>query len=265
MENIQQTSETVVTDMPIASADVQEQPTLSKNRGLVLTLALIIFLIVGLLVYIFNSQPTQIPQDIPLTGTPTSTSTATPTVSSTATATPTPTPEMKSYTSSQEKLTFTYPDTWQVIQSAMDSTSPNGDTHTIKSPSGKTTISWISAIDGLGGNCEPNCPTYEVYSKQQLPNSHLYYVEYLVTVDGVKYGHTAALQDSNGILTTQKTIGYLLFKGKNNGKLEAGLIEGVIPYGIGINAMTSTKAEAQAFFSSEEGIEAKNILLSAKY
>ena len=101
------------------------------------------------------------------------------------------------------------------------------------------------------------CPLYVVVDKQKLSNSDLYYVAYIVTRDGVKYEPTFALQGQDGLLTTKRVMAYLLFNGKNNGKVSAGLS--------GNGLVSGTKVEAQNFFATPEAIQAKNILLSVTY
>lgn len=180
---------------------------------------------------------------------------------------------LKKYTSKFEKISFEYPQTWKVVKPKMESSFPEGDALSIESPSGKIIITWVSGIDGIGGSCDPNvalgsegemgaaCPLYEVVDKQKLPNADLYYVAYIVTRDGINYDPIFALQDSTGILTSKRTMGYLMFKGKNNGGAavemsgepsKSGLVHG-------------TKDEVKKFFTTTEAIEAKNILLSVSY
>ncbi len=182
---------------------------------------------------------------------------------------PSPAASLKMYTSSFEKLTFKYPSDWKLSPIQPQSNFPQGDAIGIQDPNGKVKVTWISAIDGLGGSCDPNipfnqtegemgapCPLYEVVDKQKLANIDLYYVAYIVTRDGIKYEPTIALQDSTGLLATKRALVYLLFMGKNNGKVFAGLSG---------NGLIGTKAEAQAFFATSEAVQAKNILMSATY
>lgn len=190
--------------------------------------------------------------------------------SSTPIVTSSPSISLKKYTSKFEKLSFQYPSDWKLSSTQPQSNFPEGDALGIQDPNGKAKVSWISAIDGLGGSCDPNipfnqvegemgapCPLYEVVDKQKLPNVDLYYVAYFVTRDGVKYEPTFALQAPDGLLTTKRAMAYLLFFGKNNGKVLAGLS--------GTGLTTGTKAEVQNFFTTPEAIQAKNILLSVTY
>ncbi len=188
--------------------------------------------------------------------------------------TDTPTPvSLTTYTSSFEKLSFKYPSDWKITQS-QKADSVNGDSITVQSPSGKVKINWIATLDGLGGSCDPNipftqkegelgapCPLYEVVEKQKLPAiTNLYLVAYLNTSDGVTYEPILAVLDSSSILETKRGMGYLLFKGKNNGGIMTNLSAGLTTNGIKL-----TKAEAQKFFTTSEALQAKNALLSATY
>ena len=180
------------------------------------------------------------------------------------------------YTSAQEKLSFQYPCTWSAQKPALSSNVPGGDAYEIRSPSGSVTVSWISAADGLGGACDSNdlpgtaganglspCPYWTVLDKERLASANLYYVAGVVTMDGTTYTPWCALQASDGILSSQSNMGYLLFPGQNNGGAAAGLMCGE-PFGSD-GLMKGTKAQATAFFSSAEAIQAKQILMSASY
>lgn len=188
--------------------------------------------------------------------------------------TDTPAPvSLTTYTSSFEKLSFKYPTDWKIAQS-QKADSLNGDSMTVQSPSGKVEINWIATLDGLGGSCDPNipftqkegelgapCPLYEVVEKQKLPAiANLYLVAYLNTNDGVMYQPILAVVDSSSILETKRGMGYLLFKGRNNGGIMAKLSAG-----LSTNGTKLTKTEAQKFFTTPEALQAKNALLSATY
>ena len=183
---------------------------------------------------------------------------------------------LKIYTSSLEKISFKYPSDWKPYTSQprfnlpRKSNVPGGDALEIQDPAGKVGVTWVSAIDGLGGSCDPNipfnqtgvgrgapCPLYEVVDKQKLSNADLYLVAYIVTRDEEKYESIYALQDQNGLLSTKRAMGYLFFQGRNNGNLPAELVGGGLKSG--------TKEDAQAFFSTPEAIQVKDILLSATY
>ena len=206
---------------------------------------------------------------ISATKTASPTATLVPTITLVATVTVTPTINLKSYTSSFEKLTFQYPTDWTVDTKAQGSNVANADSLTIKSPSGKAEVVWVSALDGLGGGCDENvplgtgagCSLFEVVDKQKLEKANLYYVAYVETDDGVNYTPEFALEDDKGILITKRTMGYLLFKGKNNGGMLAGMSGNVIDATI----TKRTRAEAVKFFATAEALTAKKILLSASY
>lgn len=174
------------------------------------------------------------------------------------------------YVSKLEKLSFHYPSDWISSPAEPDLTTLGGDTLTINDPNEKVIINWYSIVDGLGGSCDPNipfdqlegelglpCPLYEIVDKQKLPNADLYYVAYVVTTDGKIYEPNFALQDFDGVLTTQRAFTYLLFTGMNNNGLSAGLL--------GRGLVMGTKAEAQNFYKTNEAQQAKNILMSAAY
>jgi hypothetical protein len=155
----------------------------------------------------------------------------------------------------------------------MKSTNPEGDDLTIESPNEKLTILWLSEIDGLGGSCDPNaaygtegemgraCNFFDVVDKQKLPNADLYFVAYVVTNDGINYQPIFALQDADGILTSKRDMGYLMFKGKNNGGFGAEFLGEPTKSGM----IYGSKEEAKKFFLTPEAVQAKNILLSVTY
>lgn len=170
------------------------------------------------------------------------------------------------YTSTTEKLSFEYPSDWISSDEYTKSNFPEGDSFGIEDPSGTVHVSWTAAIDGVGGGCDIDiplgqspsaCPLYEVVEKKLLPETGLYYVSYLMTRDGINYEPMFALQDSNGFLETKRAIAFMLFEGKYNGGVHAEL------YGHGPEF--DSKSKAQAFFSTNEYTQARNILLSASY
>lgn len=197
------------------------------------------------------------------------TPTISPEVTSTSpTTTVTPTISLTKYSSKLEKLSFWYPSDWKLIP--QEPSNPAGDILNIQDPTGKVGVSWIGVLDGIGGSCDPNipfsqkegemgapCPLFEVVDQQKLANADLSYVSYVTTNDGVSYTPVFALQDKNGLFTTKRGLVYLLFTGINNGGTNAGLTGHGPKYG--------TKAEAQNFYTTSVGIQAKNILLSASY
>jgi hypothetical protein len=256
-------------DTPVITAPVDQPPIPAQAKTNLLLPILSTLLISGIVFgfggYYFGKQQSITNQNQPTTTLPTEVS---PSPTDTATQVGSTT-----YTSSFEKLSFKYPDNWKVTQS-QKADSLNGDSMTIQSPSGKVEVNWIAAIDGLGGSCDPNipftqtegelgapCPLYEVVEKQKLPAiTNLYLVVYLNTNDGVTYEPILAVVDSSSILETKRGMGYLLFKGRNNGGAMVKLSAGLTTSGTKL-----TKTEAQKFITTSEALQAKNILLSATY
>lgn len=207
-----------------------------------------------------------------LSVTVTSQPTISPTVaSSTVSASSAAKVALTTYTSKFEKFSFAYPSNWQSTAPKQESNFPEADTLGIQDPKKLVNINWISAIDGLGGSCDPNipftetegemgapCPSYEVVEKEKLENADLYYVAYVVTNDGVNYRASFALQDANGLLVSKRAMAYMFFQGKNNGKVSAGL------YG-GSTETKMSKEAATAFFSTPEATQAKGVLMSGRW
>jgi hypothetical protein len=179
--------------------------------------------------------------------------------------------KLETYTSSFEKLSFSYPADWQVVPSPIKSNYPEADTFGLQSPDGTITIAWISAMDGLGGGCNPSdelgtidaCPLYEVVDLQKSDNAAFYYVAYLYTRDGKQFAPLFALQDETGQLATTRGLGYLLFTGKHNGGISAGLKGGSSLYFP--PSPTMSREKAMAFFDTPSAQQAKQIILSAAY
>lgn len=194
-----------------------------------------------------------------------------------ALATPDSTADWKTYTSKQEKISFKYPSTWKVVTPAVGSTNPDGDALTIQSPSGKIKINWVSFVDGLGGACDTEialgqtpteglgpCPLFTFMGKTPINGAPgLYVVSGTMTSDGKSYEPFMAVQDTNmgSLLSTQRTMGYDLYEGKNNGGASVLFATSGI-YGDG---QSLTESEAEAWFNTQEAQEAKQILLSLTY
>jgi hypothetical protein len=193
----------------------------------------------------------------------------------------------KTYTSTFEKLSFRYPSNWTATPSSGRFGVTGADSLQLEDPSGKVAVSWYSAVQGLGGACDSTimpgtavasgalspCPYWYVLDKQKLSGADLYYVDGVTTSDGTTYSPWCALQAPDGVLSSKGSIGYMLFKGKNNdfvqnghdfGLQEAGLLCSKSSLG-GAEAMTGTKAQATAYLSSPEMQQAKLMLLSASY
>src|SRR6266568_721611 len=117
-----------------------------------------------------------------------------------------------SYTSSFEKLSFRYPSNWVAVDTS-GKIGVAGDSLQLTSPAGSLTVSWFSAILGLGGACDATimpgttvsagalspCPYWYVIDKQKLSGADLYYVAGVETNDGKTYAPWCALQSSDGI------------------------------------------------------------------
>lgn len=195
----------------------------------------------------------------------------------------------KTYTSSFEKLSFKYPTNWAAVNTDNNFGIPNADSFQLTSPSGSLSVSWFSAVEGLGGACDATimpgaavssggpgpCSYWYVLDKQKLAGADLYYVAGVETNDGSTYSPWCGLQASNGIVENEGNIGYMLFMGKNNdfvqnghdyGLQYAGLMCSKVPGNLGGTvSMTDTKAQATAFLATPEMHQAKLILLSATY
>ncbi len=194
----------------------------------------------------------------------------------------------KTYTSTEEKASFKYPGYWTAIDTS-SKFGVTGDSLQLKSPSGALTLSWFSAISGIGGACDATimpgtavgagalspCPYWYVLDKQKLESADLYYVAGVETYDGSTYAPWCALQSSGGILNNEGNIGYQLFQGRNNdyqanghdyGLQRAGLKCGTTLGDFGRQGLpTGTKAQATALLSTPEYQQAKLILLSYTY
>jgi Tfp pilus assembly protein PilE len=209
---------------------------------------------------------------------------------STSTQTVDPYAGWKTYTSSFEKLSSKYPNNWTAAATDRNFGITGADALQLKSPSGAVTVSWFSAVQGIGGACDATimpgskkaspdalsaCPYWYVLDKQKLKGADLYYVAGVETNDGSTFSPWCALQASNGILNSEGNIGYLLFKGRNNdftqnghdyGLQQAGLVCGKSLGDFGVQGLvTGTKSQATAFWSTPEARQVKLILLSASY
>lgn len=217
------------------------------------------------------------------------THTTSPTQSTVAQSAPTdPYEGWKLYTSSEEKASFKYPSNWTTVDTS-GKIGATGDSLQLKSPSGALTLSWFSAVSGLGGACDATimpgtavgtgalgpCPYWYVLDKQKLTGADLYYVAGIETNDDSTYAPWCALQSSNGILNNEGSIGYQLFQGKNNDFKENGHDLGLQQAGLKCGTSfgdfahqglpTGTKAQATALLSTSEYQQAKLILLSFSY
>jgi len=82
-----------------------------------------------------------------------------------------PAQNLLSYCAPAEKVCFDYPDDWviTVIPAVNSNGSQNGDDFTVTDPSGIASLSFRSAIDGLGGMCGPDGSTTYVLGATAIP------------------------------------------------------------------------------------------------
>jgi Tfp pilus assembly protein PilV len=177
----------------------------------------------------------------------------------------------KIYTSTTEKATFKYPANWTVTKD------PSEDKVSISSPSGSVIVSWKTGIQGIGGACDSDtpigsespqnlslCPQFDVIGKTAISGaSGLYVVTSSATTDNDVFYSWMAVQNSKGILTSQRNMGYSFYEGKNS----VGLVE-LSMLGSDDSApgpSFSSEAQAKAFFNGTEAKQAKLILLSLTY
>lgn len=194
------------------------------------------------------------------------------------------------YTSRVEKMTFKYPDDWAATKNEND----NGvDSMVVVAPSKNIKISWIAARDGIGGGCDENnapgndenaklglsdCPYFFVLDKQKLAKDDLYAVfGVMLSNRDNKYTPWCALQSNEGIVSNMSSIGYLLFRGKNNAQIFNGQSSGNASAGLYCDAffqgpdatftapLAGSKADASKYWSTDEGKQVKQLLLSAQY
>lgn len=189
-----------------------------------------------------------------------------------------PTPQISSgwklYTSQKVKASFNYPPDWTITKSAQQSNYPATEVDQIglQSPHGTVTVSWVSALDGFGGACDPNaslaqgCPLITVLEKLPIKNAPgLYVISGTITQDGTIYQPFLAVQDSNGLVTTRRSMAYDMFIGKNNGgenRSATALFSTGAAYAKGPSL---SQSNAEAWFNNPEVQQAKLILLSLSY
>jgi hypothetical protein len=182
----------------------------------------------------------------------------------------------KTYVSATEKASFKYPQDW-ILSSSLGGDLPDQDRAILQSPSGKVKITWISAFTGLGGNCEKQvqlggygaCPLVTIVNKAVSSSaSDLFVVSGTITTDGKIYEPFLAVEDSKGILTTQQTMPYISFAGRNNGR--AGYVDHAdVLFSTSAKPQAEgprlSQSEATAWFDNPEVQQAKLILLSFTY
>ncbi len=183
----------------------------------------------------------------------------------------------KTYTSATEKSHFKYPTTWTTGKISSDNSVAfeGGDSLKLTAPSDGMFITWTATIGGLGGVCDDTilpphvnangmqaCPYFTVLDKQKLSGANLTYVAGIVTRDGSTYNPWFSLADKNGFTKSGSYLGLQVFQAKNS-QWSSALISGYAPTGSGITA--TTKEKATAFFTTQDGKDAKLILTSYTY
>lgn len=191
-----------------------------------------------------------------------------------ATKTTDPYDGWKSYTSAIEKSTFKYPSNWKLVSKVApkDSYLAGADEATVTSPSGKLVINWISAIDGIGGACDPGtCPYITTLSSQALASEpNLYLTQGTYSPDNKVFSPWMGLKSEKTEPEVLRWLLYVLFSGKNNGSLNpsdtsTSLNATFSTNGSGAPKSTLTKAQAEAYFDTPEGKQAKLIFQSYSY
>lgn len=188
----------------------------------------------------------------------------------------------KTYTSTVEKASFKYPTDWIITKPAIQSNAPGADEIGIQSPNGTVKISWVSALSGFGGGCSSTsplgssesglqpCPLITIIDTTPIKNApDLFVVTGTITKDGLTYQPFIAVQDSKGLVKTQRSMGYDMFMGRNNGSLSGvrGQNTNVL-FSTG-NAYAGgpslTQNDANTWLNKPEVQQAKQILLSLTY
>lgn len=201
-----------------------------------------------------------------------------PTVSTDATT------NWKIYTSTAEKASFKYPPDWIVTKPAIQTNYPDADQVGIQSPSGAIKVSWVSALSGFGGGCSSTaplgstgssmapCPLITIIDKTPIKNTNnLFVVSGTTTRDGQTYEPFLAVQDTGTgeLLTTQRSMGYDMYTGRNNGSLPENRERNVnVLLSTGdayAKGPSLTSEQAKTWFNNPEVQQAKQILLSLTY
>jgi len=180
----------------------------------------------------------------------------------------------KIYTSKTEKSSFRYPPDWKMTSTDASNYSDKGaDSIELQSPSERIKITWISALDGLGGACEPaNCPYVSVLERKRLssaPGAEI--VRGTYSADAKTYTPFLGVAASSRLSTTASYRGliYLVFDGVNN-KLNNGSSLGATFSTVGITPggadnYLMSKSQAETFFETPEGKQARLIIESYSY
>ncbi len=183
----------------------------------------------------------------------------------------------KTYTSSVEKVSFKYPTDWTTTSNVQQSNIPGADEIGLVSPSGAIKITWIAALDGLGGACDANispnasggCPAVTYLAKQDIAAATGLAVFSAITTtsDPQFYQPWLGVNDSSIKLGAVRQIDYGEFQGRHNASVADGTNTTAV-FSTGGIYMTGPKlsyADASAWFNKPEVKQAKLILESLTY
>jgi hypothetical protein len=260
---------------PISQQPINKIPSSGSKWKLVL-LIIILLVVVGGAYYLGTKQNTILSQNQQKTIVPSiiqSTPTVTPEkITAVPTSFQNTTMKWKTYVSTTEKVSFKYPQDWITLNAVVGTDFPDQDKTSLHSPSGEIKVNWSSAFTGLGGDCihSGTCPLIAVIDKVQIKNaSDLWVVSGTATKDGNIYEPFLAVQDGNGFLVTKREMPYIVYKGRNNGRVEYGGSTANVLFSTSGTAEAEgpqlTQSEATAWFNNPEVQQAKLILLSLTY
>lgn len=174
-----------------------------------------------------------------------------------------------SYTSSQEKATFTYPNTWKVAAPVTHSNDrSNPDLLGLVSPSGTITISWVSQLSGFGDEHGASYPLISTIDTTPIGGAPgLYVVSGITTLDGASYHPWIAVQGSTGMVTSGVQGDVAVFGAKHARDSSSNLTD-ILFATCGLHTTDHspalTKDQARAWLSSAEAQQARQILLSLR-
>ncbi|HEU4967148.1 MAG TPA: hypothetical protein VFT53_06790, partial [Candidatus Saccharimonadales bacterium] len=174
----------------------------------------------------------------------------------------------KTYTSSDEKASFRYPETWKTVASCIHSNDANNNDHVcLASPSGEIKISWVTDLSGLGGEHSANYPYNTIFNKTAIAKAPgLYVISGATTLDGKTYHPWIAVQDDNGIVSTDVQGDVATFTSHWATNPTTDDLTGILFSTTGARTSQSTpgltKAQAASWFSGAEAQQAKTIMLS---
>jgi hypothetical protein len=179
----------------------------------------------------------------------------------------------KTYTSTEEQVTFRYPTSWteSIPKSNSGSVTPGStDGVTLKSPSGAITITWNPALAGYSNGYNDQYPLNTVVGKAPIPEAgNLFVVSGVTTLDSKTYYPWVAVQDGDGVLKNGVQGDVLAFRSKHAVNKSTGNLASSLFSTSGLRANIGSpglsQADAIAWFSGAEVQEAKKILLSLTY